>query len=424
MTQHSSPSSAALVAAAGALGRVAWGANERVRVAIMGLNGRGWDHVTALHRIPGAEVAALCEPDTQRLEARAAETESLIGVRPRTTADIRELLADPSIDAVVIAAPNHWHAPAALWALEAGKHVYIEKPICHTMEEGYRLVQAAKQRGRVVQHGTQRRSEKHWQAIVREARKGIIGDIYMARCICFQPRPAVNFPREEAIPPFLDWELWQGPATDRAFSRNYVHYNWHWFWHYGNGETGNNIVHFADIAHWVMGKGLPVEVFSEGGRFGYAEDVAETPNVQVMTNRFADGTLLVNEVRNRPSNTEAGVDVGILLYGSEGHMANSRFYNKSGRIISSFRPPNTADATELHVQDFIRAIRENRPDSVAGTAEDGFVAAGLCHLGNISYRLGRKLDFDPALGRFRNAPDADALLTREYRAGFELPARA
>lgn len=399
------------------LPNAAKGANDRIRVGIMGVNGRGWAHANSLHACPDAEIAALCDPDAQRLEGRAAEAEQMTGSRPALYPDIRDMLATDTLDAVTIAAPNHWHAPAALMALQAGKHVYVEKPLCHTLEEGVNLVHAAKASGLVVQHGTQRRSDPHWQAVVQEARHGIIGDIYMVRCICFQTRPAVEYPISEAPPPYLNWNLWQGPAEEQAFSRNFVHYNWHWFWRYGNGEVGNNLVHFTDIAHWILGRGFPAEVYGEGGRFG-VNDAAETPNAQIQMYQYPDKTMVVNEVRNRFSNAEAGERVNLFLYGSEGYMAGGKFYDKKGQELLRFAPPPPTDATAAHMNAFIQAVRKQKPKEVAATPEDGLVAAGLCHLGNISYRLGRKLDFDAAAMHFTD-PDANALLHSVYRPEFD-----
>ena len=415
-------STAAAAAAMGARNPVR-GANDRVRLATLGVRSRGWGHVTTLLGLEDAEVVALCDPDTKVLKERAAELTSKTGTPPRAYEDIRDLLSDDGIDAVTIATPNHWHVLAAIWAVQAGKDVYLEKPMSHTLWEGRQLVAAAKKYGRVIQHGTQRRSEPVWQRLVERARSGIIGDIYMARYLCFRQRDPVNYPKAEAPPEELRWDLWQGPAPEKPFSRNYVHYNWHWFWHYGNGETGNNIVHGTDLVNWVSDKGLPVRVYSTGGRFGY-EDACETPNTQVINHTFADGTLLVTEVRNRFSNAEAGAKEGLLLYGSEGYMAGGTFFDKDDKKIPDEHVPEKVDATRVHLENFIAAVKKGDPAAVAATVEQGHIAAALCHLGNISYRVGRSLRFDPQTERFEGDEEANALLTRAYREGFEVPGLA
>ena len=294
-------------------GRV-WGANERVRLACVGLRGRGWAHAQAAAARDDVEIAALCDVDAEVLANRAAEAKQKTGTAPKTYRDIRDLLADDSIDAVTVATPNHWHVLCGIWAMQAGKDVYLEKPISHTVWEGRQLVAAAKQYGRVLQHGAQRRSDPVWHRAVERLRSGIIGDVYWAKCVIHGVREPFWFPKEETPPPSLDWTLWQGPAPEQPFSRNYVHYNWHWFWHYGNGEIGNNGPHWADLVNWMIDKGLPVETHSTGGIFGYDRDARETPNTQLVNHRFADGTLMQFEVVNRfcPSSP------AVLLYGTAG----------------------------------------------------------------------------------------------------------
>ena len=413
--------SGAAVVAAGTLVRGnVFGANERVRVASVGINGRGWAHARAAAAREDAEVVALCDVDEHVLNNRAAELKELTGKQPKAYRDVRDLLADDGVDAVTLGTPNHWHVLGAIWAMQAGKHVYVEKPISHTVWEGRQLVAAAEKYGRVVQHGTQRRSDPVSQRMVERARSGIIGDIYMARCTIFRPREAFKHPMAETPPEWLAWELWQGPATDKPFSRNYVHYDWHWFWHFGNGEVGNNGPHGTDLVNWVIDKGLPVKTHSAGGVFGYKEDARETPNTQVVVHTFADGTMLVLDVRNRFTNSEAG----LALYGTEGYMADGRFYDTDGKEIPDEHPPGKVDPNEAHMRNFIQAVKAGDPNAVTATAEQGHVAAALCHLGNIAYRTGRSLQFDPKSEQIAGDGEANALLTRTYRDGFEVPEMA
>ncbi|MBN2311987.1 MAG: Gfo/Idh/MocA family oxidoreductase [Candidatus Hydrogenedentes bacterium] len=384
----------------------------------MGVRGRGFDHVRAAHSSGQADVVALCDVDQGVLDGRCAELEKLAGAAPRPYRDMRELLADDSIDAVTFATPNHWHVLGAIWAMQAGKHVYVEKPISHTVWEGRQLVAAAKKYKRVAQHGTQRRSEPQWQRYVERLRSGAIGDIYMARCPIYRFRDPFKYPMAEPVPDGLDWGLWQGPAPEKAFSRNYVHYNWHWFWHYGNGEVGNNGPHGTDIVNWVMDKGLPVETYAAGGVFGYEDDARETPNTLVVTHTFADGTTFVIDVRNRHTNGEDGV----LFYGSEGYAIGGALYNPKNEVIPDEQePPERVNSTDVHMASFIQAVKNNDPDAVPATVEQGHIAASLCHLANVSYRTGRAIRFNPRKERVKGDDEANALLTRPYREGFEVP---
>jgi len=396
------------------------GANEKIRCAVAGVNNRGKAHIQGILGAPNAELVALCDVDATALEAQAREADQKTGKSLKRFRDLREVLADPDIDAITLALPNHWHVLGAIWGLQAGKHVYVEKPMCHTYWEGLQLVAAEKQYGKVLMHGTQRRSEPLWQRMVQRAHAGTIGDIYLARCVCFNRRDAIP-PQADAAPPeTLDWNLWQGPAEERAYNANYVHYNWHWYWRYGNGEVGNNLVHFTDIANWTLNKGLPVKVHSEGGRYGYT-DAAETPNTQVATATFADGTMLVNEVRGRFSPPEQGTQVGLFLYGSEGWMAEGKFFDTKGQEIPDPEPFDRVNATDVHINNFIEAIHANDAARVTSTAQQGLEAAAICHLGDISYRLGRTVHFDAANHLIKSDAEANAMLTKAYRSGFEVP---
>ncbi|MFP4502658.1 MAG: Gfo/Idh/MocA family protein [Candidatus Hydrogenedentota bacterium] len=404
--------------AATALGSKAVAANDRIQVAGVGLRGQGWGLVRRAQQCKLAEVVALCDVDRKVLDKRAKELEELTGKQPKTYTDMRDLYENEGIDAVTIATPNHWHVLAAIWAMQAGKDVYCEKPISHTIFEGRQLVNAQQQTGRVLQHGTQRRSHAEWQRAVERAKNGVIGDIYMARSMITRRRDAFAYPMAEEAPTHLDWKLWQGPATEQPFSRNYVHYNWHWFWHYGNGEIGNNGPHRTDIVNWVFDKGLPTEISSTGGIFGYDEDARETPNTHVTHYTFADGAIYTMEVRNRP--TEGGPFVA--LYGSKGYSKDTTFFDPDDNEIEDENPPTASpDYSMSHMLGFLKAVQAQDPAAVPANAEQGHVAAALCHLGNIAYRTGRKLRFDPKTETFEGDEEANALLTRAYRKGFEVP---
>ncbi len=394
-------------------------ANDRVRLGAVGVRGRGWGLIRNAHATGLADIVAVCDVDSAVLEGRAKEVAELTGKKPKTYRDVRDLYADEGVDAVCVATPNHWHVLCGIWGMQAGKDVYLEKPISHTIFEGRQLVNAQKKTGRVLQHGAQRRSASNWQRAVERARAGVIGDVYMAKSFICRFRDAFWFPPEELPPENLDWTLWQGPATDKPFSRNYVHYTWHWFWHYGNGEIGNNGPHNTDIVNWVFDKGLPVATESVGGIFGYERDARETPNTQIANHTFADGTIFSIEVRNR--HTEGGPMVA--LYGAEGYSNNQTFYDKDGKAIPDENPPAATKENDqvTHMKTFLEAVQANDPGAVAATGEQGHVAAALCHLGNISYRLKRSVRFNPETERFDGDDEANALLTRAYREGFEVP---
>jgi predicted dehydrogenase len=428
--------SAAAAIAAGATGRkTVLGANDRIRVACIGIRGQGGGHIKNFLGMDDCEVVALCDVDQNVLEGRAKGVQEASGKMPKTYRDIRELLADDGIDAVSIAMPNHWHSLATVWACMAGKDVYVEKPLSHNIYEGRQVVAAAEKHGRIVQHGTQRRSDARWIRAFQRMREGVIGDVYMARALCFKPRGSIGMGQEMAPPPHLDWNLWQGPAQERPYMDYpdkegdhgiYVHYNWHWFWDYGNGDIGNQGVHQMDIAVWGMDKGMPVKVSSAGGRYTY-EDQAETPNTQTTTFTYADGTMSVFEVRGRFTNDEQGTKIGNLFYGSEGHFAEGadfNFLNPKGEVI-----PDDKDLAEMVSVDgnpfrnFLNAVRSRKQEDVHGTAMDGHISSVHCHLANIAYRVGTTLEFDPATERFtgNGAEAANALLGRDYRQGFEMP---
>ena len=273
------------------------GAGDRIRIGLIGAGIRGRGLMYEANDLPGVEVAVISDPDRRRMEGRAAELEKKTGVRPRIAVDLRRILDDPEIDAVIIASCDHWHALATIWACQAGKHVYVEKPVCHNLIEGRKMLKAARKYGRIVQTGTQRRSNGAFRKAAQLIREGAIGDVYWASFDLPNPRESIGFKKPEAVPSWLDWNLWLGPAEMQPFHANLVHYNWQWFWEFGNGEMATNGVHLLDIARWCLGKDLPARIHSVGGRYG-PSDQGETPNAQKATFRYDDGTLLTGEIRN------------------------------------------------------------------------------------------------------------------------------
>ncbi len=415
-----SSASAVIVAGTMARGKV-FGANERVRVGIVGINGRGGSHIEGFIKAEGSEVAGLCDCDQKVLDSRVQSVERITKKAPKAYADMRAMFDDKDIDAVSFATPNHWHALGTVWGCQAGKDVYVEKPVSHELWEGRKVVEAAAKYKRIVQHGTQARSEVGWIRAMERIREGVIGEIYMARALCYKNRNSIGEAPFEDPPAHLDWNLWQGPAQARKFCKNYVHYNWHWFWAYGNGDIGNQGVHQMDIATWGMPKGLPVKVHSTGGRYTY-DDQGETPNTQVATFTYGDGKMLVFEVRGRSTNKESGLGVGNLFYGSEGYMAGQRFYDKKGNEIKDEKAePKESWGTGNNWQNFVNSVRSRKQDHPHGNAEQAHIGCAHVHLANTSYRLGTSLEFDPNKEQCIGNRKANDMLKRNYRKEFAIP---
>jgi predicted dehydrogenase len=433
--------------------------NERLGIAVIGVRGRGWDHVQAFSQRSDCKVLAVCDPDREVAGQRAEKAGC------RAVADLRELFDDKSIDAVSIATPNHWHALAAIWAMQAGKDVYVEKPACHNIREGRRAVQVARKHGRVCQVGTQRRSNLGLAAAARYLTAGKMGKITLARSVMNRRRESIGPKVEGKVPPGLDYNLWAGPAPMAPITRKTFHYDWHWFWDFGNGEIGNNDIHMIDLVVWGLGlRQLPNAVMCYGGRLGF-NDAAETANTQVVVHDFGE-TTVVQEVRNLDTKSGFGPSGG-MFNSSEGYMvfadSGAVQFDPQGKKVRTFTGP-----VEDHFANFVKAVRSRKIEDCPADIFGGHLGAGLCHLGNISYRLGcpaapsafprqfeaRKvhdnvqntfertqkhlaangidlektsltlgpwLAFDPVKEAFIDWPDADALLTRPYRAPFILP---
>jgi len=399
----------------------AFGANDRVRVAVIGINGRGKDHISGFSKLPNVEVAALCDVDNVVLQERAADFEKKNNKKVKTFQDLRKVYEDKDIDAVSIATPNHWHALAAIWACQAGKDVYVEKPGCHNIYEGRKLVEAATKYNRIVQHGVQLRSSVAMQEAIKHLREGLIGNVYMARALIYKWRPDIGNQPTSPVPAGLDWDLWQGPAQARAFSKNYVHYNWHWFWDYGNGDIGNQGIHETDLALWGLDVGLPEEITSAGGKFLW-NDCKETPETLTSTYIYPEQKKVIEvEVRPWMTNKEDGVEVGNLFYGDKGYMVING-YNDYKTYLGKERTPGPARKEGGdHYQNFIDAVRAHDKKLLNGPVETAHLSASLAHLGNIAYRLDRKLKFDPTTEKFVGDKEANAMLSRKYRAPFIVP---
>jgi predicted dehydrogenase len=388
------------------------GANEAIRIAVAGLNGRGSAHVGAYTGMQNVRITYLVDPDTRTYARRlAAATNG--GMAPRTVQDVRRALEDRNVDAVSIATPNHWHSLMTIWAAQAGKHVYVEKPMSHNVKEGRIAVEMARRHNVIVQHGTQSRSDASWANTVEVIKSGRYGRLLVSRALCYKLRNSIGTRPAADAPAEIDFGLWLGPAQQTAFHTNLVHYNWHWFWAFGNGDIGNQGVHQMDIARWAIRDGtLPRSVVTVGGRFGYT-DQGETPNSQISLMDFGD-TKLIFEVRGLRSDGYRGQGVGNVFHLEQGIIAGHRFYPR-GENASEALPqmqPRRGPGGGNHFANFIAAVRSRRVQDLNADVLDGHYSSACCHLANISYQLGENVAFAPRTRAFGDNRDAIETLER------------
>ena len=393
-----------------------------MRVAVIRVRGRGLEHAFGFAGLKDVRITTICDVDSNVIGLASKGIALKYRAEPKYVQDLRRVFDDKEIDAVSIATPNHWHALATIWACQAGKDVYVEKPVSHNVSEGRRAVEAASKYGRIVQAGTQCRSHKGIQEAIEFLREGKLGQLYMAKGLCYKPRGSIGFKPDGEVPSGLDYNLWVGPAEMKPFNANRLHYNWHWFWNTGNGDLGNQGIHQMDLARWGLGKtGFPKAVQASGGRFGY-KDQAETPNTQSVAFEY-DDCLLQFEVRGLLTNDEEKVKIGAIFYGTEGILAISSYTDWQTYLGPNLEPGPGGKGGGNHFANFIQAVKSRDTNSLNGPIEEGHVSSAFCHLGNIAYRLGRKLHVNPATESFVNDPEADAMLTREYRAPFVVPVK-
>ena len=444
------------------------GANNTIRLGVAGLNGRGGTHVSEFGKMKDVQITYLIDPDTRTFGKRLGGA-SKNGTKPQTVQDIRKALEDKNLDAISIATPNHWHALMTIWACQAGKDVYVEKPCSHNIHEGRMAVEMARKHGRMVQHGTQSRASGGWARLLDITKSGKYGKLLVSRGLCYKLRGSIGTKPEGMPPAEVDFNLWQGPAQERPFHANLVHYNWHWFWDFGNGDIGNQGVHEMDKARWMIpGATWPKSVVSLGGRFGYT-DQGETPNTQISIMDYGE-TLLVFEVRGLPTPPchVAGKGVDNVLHYEAGTIVGGKFYPKGseqGEPLVEAKSEGRRPSGNIFAN-FISSIRSRKHADLDADILEGHISSGLCHLANISYRLGTKvpfnaqakafgdnteayatmarmqehltksniklegtnyqlgrtLTFDARTERF-NDPEANRLLTRQYRKPFDVPDR-
>jgi len=430
-----------------------FGANDRVQVAVVGLHGQGFVHVQEYAKMPDVTIAAVCDVDEDVLVQSLAKMEKMGLPKPKTYVDYRKLLEDKSIDAVSIATPNHWHSLMGIWACQAGKDAYVEKPCSHNLWEGRQLVRAASKYNQIVQHGSNSRSGVAIIEGVQKMRESLIGDVYMARGLCFKWRNTIGKAPVEPAPPGLHYDLWTGPAPLKPFTRNRFHYNWHWNWDTGNGDLGNQGIHEVDVARWGLGVKLATKISAIGGHFMFDDD-QETPNTVNCAFEFelpsGERRLLEFEVRHWMTNTEAEIGtpafggggvpaatgaadvakgppkqarntVGNIFYGSKGYMAMDGYDSYKTWLGEVQEPGPHLTRAGNNWANFIECVRSRKKENLNASIEEGHFSCALVHLANTSYRLGRSLHFDPETEQVIGDDEANQMLHGTYREPYVVP---
>jgi len=422
------------------------GANDRVNMAVIGLRSRGQSHIQEFSGMypDGVFIKTVCDADTQFFEAsRKAAAENQNGKKPDAVQDMRRIFEDPEIDAVAMATPNFWHALGTVWACQAGKHVYVEKPASHNIWEGRKMVEAARRYNRIVQVGFQNRSISSVMQAMTFLHEGGIGDVFMARGTCFKPRDSFGISPDSDPPDTLDYDMWLGPCSYRPYNEKRGHYNWHWHWNTGNGDTGNQGPHQFDIARWGLNKRVhPVKVQSMGGIFGISPHGCsqETPNTQTSVYEYTDGKILEFETRGRFTNDESnlGIRIGNIFYGTEGWLEVSgskwKAYRErekepfagsdmeaEGAAVGGDATFRAAPGSGGHFANFIDAVRAGDHTLLNCDVLEGHMSSVLPHLGNIAYRVGETLEFNGEFEKFTGNDEANMLITRKYRYPYVIP---
>ena len=410
------------------------GANALIRVATIGVNNRGNTMGGTFASQKNAEVGTICDVD-ERAIPKAMQTvlKTKQTLSPKAEKDCRRVLEDKSIDAIYIATPDHWHGPLTIMGCQAGKHVYVEKPLSHNPREGELAIEAARKYNRVVQMGAQRRSAPVLRQGIEQLHSGIIGRVYLAKTWYTNKRKATTL-KAGTVPTWLDYELWQGPAPRVAYKEGLIHYDWHWFWHWGTGEALNNGTHEVDVARWGLGVDFPTRVSSVGGRYAFKDDW-QTPDTQLISLEYPGRVSLLWECRSSNGRKIEGLDRGVIFYGENGSLDTGgdsyRLYDLDGKLLKEVNPAVAADATvqgtntaspslsmdNLHVLNFLDAIKNNRRPSC--DVELGYKSVVAMQLGNIAWRVGRDLKIDPKNGHILNDQDAQKLWGRDYQKGWE-----
>ena len=405
--------------------------NDTVRVAVIGCGGRGNSHMSAWTSQPNVELAALVDVDDSHAERFIGALQKRDKKPVPMFRDIRKVLEDKNIDAVSIATPNHWHTLQTIWACQAGKDVYVEKPCSHNVFESRQIVAAARKYNRRVQMGSQSRSSPALQEAVQKMKAGEFGEIYMARGLCFKARNTIGKTPVSEVPPGVDYDMWTGPSQMHPFTKNRFHYNWHWFWDTGNGDLGNQGIHEVDIARWGLGVTHPAKVTSIGGKFMFDDD-QETPNTITSSFEFNVGgkaKMMTFEVRHWYSHHEASIGgdkagntIGNTFYGSDGYVVIDGYNKYTSFMGQGGKPGPARNDRDHHFENFIAGVRSAKKEDLNAEIEEGAMSCVLMHLANISYRLGRTLHWDEKTWTVKNDPEANQMLTRNYRAPYIVPA--
>ncbi|MDB6109222.1 MAG: oxidoreductase domain protein [Pedosphaera sp.] len=414
--QRTSLLSASLVAGGLRAVRAAESPSKKVVVGVMGTNSRGMAHVASYLALPNCEIGYVCDVDARALEKAVAVVAKKQSRPPVGVKDFRRILDDPAVDALSIATPNHWHAPATILACHAGKHVYVEKPCCHNPHEGELMISAARRYKRVVQMGNQRRSWPWMIEAMDRLHGGELGKVCFARCWYNNSRPSIGRGKAVPVPEWLDYSLWQGPAPEQPYKDNLIHYNWHWHWHWGNGELGNNGIHSLDLARWGLQVDYPTRVTCSGGRYHYNDD-QETPDTCITTFDFGGKGATWDGHSCDPRGFE-DAKFGTTFYGAKGSLVVTE---KSYKIFDLNNKPlaevKGATGDTGHFGNFLDAIREEK--KLNAEIEEGVKSTLLCHLGNIAYRTGHTVNLDLKTHKIINDKGAAELWSRKYRPGWE-----
>lgn len=404
--------------------------SNKVVVSVMGVNSRGAYLAKSFSRLPNVEVAYICDVEAKAIQNGLAALKD-VQRQPSVVDDIRKLVQQKDFDALVIATPDHWHAPAAILGAANGKHVYVEKPCGHNPYEGELLAKALVQYKRHIQMGSQRRSFPSLIDAARQVREGVIGNAYLAKAWYANNRKSIGVGKKVPVPPTLDFELWQGPAPRKDYQDNLVHYNWHWFWHWGTGEACNNGTHEIDCCRWFLGVNYPTKVVSAGGRYAFKDDW-QTPDTQIASFEFAEGKTITWESRSCNHFPTEGSDRGFIIYGDKGSLVNLgggdyKIFDEKNKLVKEVKSEVAADPTNpvaasgnmdlYHFDNFVKAVRGEA--SLTQPVDEGAKSVLLCHLANIAQRTSGTLHCDPTNGHILNHPEAMALWRRQYEKGWE-----
>lgn len=404
------------------------GANERINFAVIGLRNRGGNHITSVAACKNAMVTHICDVDKRELERSSPKVQELFGQQPAEEKDFRKMLELKDIDAITIATPEHWHAPMAIMGLQAGKHVYVEKPCSHNPAEGELLVEAKRKYGKLVQMGNQQRSSQHTIEAIGKIRDGVIGKVYFGKAWYSNDRGSIGVGKKVPVPDYLDWDLWQGPAPRRPYKDNVHPYNWHWFWHWGTGETLNNGTHEVDFCRWAMAVDHPDKITASGGRYHHQDDW-EFYDTLVTSFEYEDKTITW-EGKSCNSMNYYGRGRGATIHGTEGTVLLDRsgyeIYNNNNENIFNYVKEKkdvsmgiggAGPLTDAHFQNFIDAIRSGQ--KLNSPIEEGNISVTMLQLSNIAWKVGRTLQLDPSNGHIHRDRKAMRLWSREYESGWE-----